>query len=438
VTLLPEQLFTRLEDLEAGPGYRVVEVETDLDPLAVVRAGSHLFGMAVFLSTPSGERMGGLGSAWRGSTAGSERFTEISYAIADIGLPVGATVFTGFSFADSGPLEESWAGFAAVDAVLPVVTMVANGSVSTVRVTVAPGGDPAALSNVLRSLRSPAHPPPPDLGDHIIESHPHVADWRAEVAEAVAAIRAGHLQKVVLARSVLVRSAMAPDGFDLVHHLDHAYPGCFSFGWAAGGSVFVGSSPELLLSVSGREVRTNPLAGSAARGEGELEDRALGDSLMASRKDRVEHALVVDDVAARLQAHATDLTVPDVPSLRKVATVQHLSTDIRGVLLEGSGLFGVLADLHPTPAVGGTPRADATAFIDKIEGIDRGWYAGGIGWVRPSGDGTVALALRCGLIRGSTAHLYAGAGIVADSDPDRELSETRLKLRPLLELLAAG
>ena len=132
-----------------------------------------------------------------------------------------------------------------------------------------------------------------------------------------------------------------------------------------------------------------------------------------------------------------ELSVSDVPSLKKMATVQHLSTEIAGVLQPGIGLLDVIEAVHPTPAVGGVPTKAAVDLIAQLESIDRGWYTGGVGWVNGAGDGAVALGLRCGLIRDNTTHLFAGAGIVSGSRPDDELSETRLKLKPLLQLLTA-
>jgi isochorismate synthase len=241
----------------------------------------------------------------------------------------------------------------------------------------------------------------------------------------------------VLGRSVVVSAEIPTDAFDVAAQLGVAYPQCYAFAWQAGPATFVGASPELLLDKAADIVRLNPLAGSARRGEGQAEDARLAQELMASEKDRHEHRLVVDDVARRLQPLAGALEVPAGPSLRRLATVQHLSTEIRAQLRDDTSVFELLDVLHPTPAVGGTPRAEAVAFIDKVEGLDRGWYSGGIGWLTPGGDCRLALSLRCGLLRGASARLFAGAGIVADSDPDAELVETRLKFRPLLELLAA-
>jgi isochorismate synthase len=230
---------------------------------------------------------------------------------------------------------------------------------------------------------------------------------------------------------------LAPNAFDLVDHLRETYPQCHVFVWQVGESTLVGASPELLLAMTGRSVRVNPLAGSARRGEGEADDRALGEALMHSAKDRHEHDLVVQDIADRLSPVVKELHIPSKPSLRRMATVQHLSSEIVGRTAHTIHPLDLVDIMHPTPAVGGTPRNAALAFVDKIEGIDRGWYAGGIGWLTAGGDATFAIPLRCALIRGNTASLYAGAGIVGESRPESELDETRLKFRPMLSILTA-
>jgi isochorismate synthase len=302
---------------------------------------------------------------------------------------------------------------------------------------VPPGSTPASVLDPVRSLRAVGAPPYPDLGDHALESWPPVAEWRTTAAEAVTAIRSDSFRKVVLARSVVVRSVEAPDAFDLLHHLEGSYRRCHSFGWSPGRATFLGASPELLIRLDAGHLTSNPLAGSAPRGEGEDEDRAFAQALLRSEKDRIEHRLVVEDVVERLRPFATDLHVAETPSLKRMATVQHLSTQIGGTAKPSAHVLDLVGAIHPTPAVGGTPRSEAVSFIEKVEAIDRGWYAGGVGWVDGAGDGEFALGLRCGLIEGRSARVFAGAGVVADSDPESELLETRLKLRPLLELLAA-
>ena len=241
----------------------------------------------------------------------------------------------------------------------------------------------------------------------------------------------------MLARSVVVRSDGPPAILRMFRELVASYPQCYNFAWKSGDAVFMGASPELLARVEGTSLRSNPLAGSAPRGEGRSDDLDIGARLLASEKARREHALVVESMKTCLEPLTTELSASNVPSLKKMATVQHLSTEITAHLDAGVGLLDVIEAVHPTPAVGGVPTKAALDLIDQLESIDRGWYTGGVGWVNGEGDGAVALGLRCGLVRGNTTHLFAGAGIVSGSEPDDELRETRLKLRPLLQLLTA-
>jgi isochorismate synthase len=223
--------------------------------------------------------------------------------------------------------------------------------------------------------------------------------------------------------------------FDLAVRLRSAYRDCYTYAWQEGSGTFVGSSPELLAAVDGNRIVSEPLAGTAARGGSDELDRALGETLMASKKNRSEHRMVVEDIADRLADITLDLDVPARPMLRRTANVQHLATRITGILDSPRSVGDVARILHPTPAIGGVPRDESAAFIRKLEQIDRGWYAGAVGWSDHTGEGEMALALRCALIRGKEARLFAGNGIVAGSEPTAELEETRLKFRPLLSLL---
>lgn len=431
-----DQLAASLDE-SPSTGLRFATAEVDIDPLRFVRAGSDGFGRAFFFSTPEGEDFAGLGTAWQSSASGSGRFEAMTAAIEALALPPPFRAMVGFSFTPGGPRSRPWSSFAAGDAVLPIASVVSTSEAKVLAVAAPAGVVGDQVLAPLRLLEEVPDPAYPDLGGHTLESVPSVADWQTAVTEAVDDIQQNDLRKVVLSRSVIVRSDSAPNGFDLVHHLEGTYPRCFGFGWQTGSATFVGASPELLVRSVGGAVSSNPLAGSAPRGEGEEEDRALAEGLMRSPKDRIEHRLVVDDVVGRLGPYVGDVEVPDGPSLKRMATVQHLSTPLAATLTSPTHVLELVDALHPTPAVGGTPRGQAMSFIDKVEGFDRGWYTGGVGWVDGSGDGEFAIALRCGLLEGPEAHVFAGAGIVADSDPEAELLETRLKLRPLLELLAA-
>lgn len=432
------ELATRLSADAGASGLRTASIAVDVAPLALLRAAAHLFGRNSYFRTPDGEEVAGLGVAARITATGPNRFGRLEAGMAGIpsDLAPGARYTLGFSFRPDGASSPEWDGFAAAELVLPAVTIVAEGLQARLVVAVPEGSDPTTTLAALDRLDAAPPPPPPDPGSHTVESVPSTIEWQAEVAEAVGAIRGGSFQKVVLARSVVVRAERIADPFALIYHLDRANPAAYVFATIIGESAFVGASPELLLAVEGREIRLNPLAGSARRGEGR-NDAAVGKMLLQSAKDRAEHALVVDDLVTRLEPLTAELSYPQEPSLRRMATVQHLSTEISGTLAAGVSPLGVLGSIHPTPAVGGTPRAEALSFIEKEEGIDRGWYAGGVGWIDPGGSARVALALRCGLVTGDTARLYAGNGIVADSDPQAELIETRLKFRPMLNLLAA-
>ncbi len=413
---------------------RLASTPVDLDPLALVRAGAATSGWAGYFSSP-GRDVGGIGVGWRMTASGPTRLLDLDGAIRSHNFD--APVMVGFSFSAAGPRLAEWDGFAPAAAVVPLVSIVRKAGGSRIAVAVPAGREARDVLEIMLGLTVASPRRVFEAADHVVESRPSPNAWREAVAEAVSAIRAGSIEKAVLARSVSVRTDVPARPFDLVSLLRDGYPDSFTFGWQEGDSVFVGASPELLVAREGAEITANPLAGSAARGADDHEDIQLGHALRASHKDQREHVYVVEDIRARLEPLTDDLSVPADPVLRKFPTVQHLSTEITGHLAQARSVVELADVLHPTPAVGGTPRDDSLLYLDKIEEIDRGWYAGGVGWCDTDGDGEIAVALRCGLLRGTTAYLYAGAGIVADSDPDEELFETRLKFRPMLDLLSA-
>ena len=257
--------------------------------------------------------------------------------------------------------------------------------------------------------------------------------WEDAVAAAVARIRAGGLRKVVLARD-LHASAPAPiDLALLLGRLAARYPDCYTF--ACGG--LAGATPELLIRRQGHEVSSLVLAGTAPRSADPRQDVALGAALLASAKDTEEHRYAAADVRASLAPLCADLHAARRPSLLRLANVQHLATAVRGTLAVRAADGGVpsslalAAALHPTPAVGGTPTEAALELIRELEGMDRGRYAGPVGWVDSAGNGEWGIALRCAELDGPRARLFAGCGIVADSDPAAELAEAQAKFRPM-------
>ena len=256
------------------------------------------------------------------------------------------------------------------------------------------------------------------------------ASWCATVATAVERISAGELAKVVLARDLLVTADAPLDARSLLARLAARFPDCWTF--AVDG--LLGATPELLLRRTGRRLSSRVLAGTAPRGAG-ADDERLAADLLSSTKDRAEHALAVDSLVRALEPYCTTLTAPAEPELLTLANVRHLATDVTGVQ-RGSGARGraglleLVGAVHPTAAVCGTPTDAAAALIGELEGMDRGRYAGPVGWLDARGDGEFGLALRCAELSDedpASARLFAGCGIVAGSDPAAELAETQAK-----------
>lgn len=257
-------------------------------------------------------------------------------------------------------------------------------------------------------------------------SHP---EWQASVAAAVDAIAAGELDKVVVAREVLVEANRPIVVADVLERLRALYPSCFVFSVEG----FIGASPELLVERLGDVVRSHPLAGTSPRSGDPHADEVLVAELLASVKDQREHRFVIEEIERVLRAACAELDVPGEPSIMQLRNVLHLGTEIRGRLsTPAPTALELAAALHPTPAVAGTPTAGALAWLHEHEGLDRGRYAGPVGWVDGAGDGMFAIGIRSAEVDGCRARLFAGVGVVEGSDPQRELVETQLKLQALL------
>jgi menaquinone-specific isochorismate synthase len=255
--------------------------------------------------------------------------------------------------------------------------------------------------------------------------------WLEAVDAAAKRIDAGEFAKVVLARDVIVWAKGPLYPMVLAGRLAERFPECFTF--LVDG--LVGATPELLVRRTGRAVESLVLAGTAGRGDSTEKDAGLGASLLASNKDADEHRFAVESVTGVLREMCDEVEVDRVPRLLKLANVQHLATRVRARLAEPLTALDVAGRLHPTAAVGGTPRGAAMEAIRTLEGMDRGRYAGPVGWVDSKGDGEFGIALRCAEVEGARARLFAGGGIVAGSLPEAELEETRLKLRAMQSAL---
>ncbi|MFC3996622.1 isochorismate synthase MenF [Nocardiopsis sediminis] len=257
-------------------------------------------------------------------------------------------------------------------------------------------------------------------------------EWTAAVATTVERIRGGALGKAALARDAVADAERGIDARTLLARLVRAYPGCYTFSVDG----MVGATPELLVRREGDRVASLVLAGTRPRGETQDDDDMLAAELLASTKDAEEHRYAIDSLREALEPLAEEVEIPDRPRLLQLANVQHLASPARATLLPGTTTLDVVAALHPTAAVGGTPTPAAVELIREIEGMDRGRYAGPVGWIDAEGNGEWGIALRCAQITGSRARLFAGCGIVAGSDPELELAESEAKLQVMREALA--
>jgi menaquinone-specific isochorismate synthase len=350
----------------------------------------------------------------------------------------------GFAFAPRGGAAPEWGTLAPAQLVLPELSLVRRGEEARITLTAVLDGDesPDAVLERLHARVESLEPAAMPLFDPDPVSAPRVAGasppehFEAAVARAVERIRAGELEKVVLAREVRVHATAQIDPAPLYDALRAAFPGCYCYLVGTPELAFVGASPELLVRRDGARTQTVALAGTTRRSADPAVDDLLGEQLLHGAKEREEQAIVARRIERTLRPVSLWVAAADEPVLVKVLNVQHLGTPIRAQLADPVPCVELAGMLHPTPAVGGEPREDAARLIPALEGLDRGWYAGTVGWTDLSEDGEFCVAIRCALLRGSVAHLYAGNGIVRDSDPADELAETEVKLQALLPLLA--
>jgi salicylate biosynthesis isochorismate synthase/menaquinone-specific isochorismate synthase len=296
----------------------------------------------------------------------------------------------------------------------------------------------ARLERRLGELRERSLPllDPAPVGTYRVASAMPPEHYESAVARATELIGAGRLEKVVLAREVQTRAPAPYDPAAVLGVLREAFPGCFCFCVGRGEATLIAASPELLVRREGHRVSTLALAGSTRRSADPAVDDHLGEQLLRDASYREEHAIVARRIERTLRPHAVWVAAAPEPELVKIANIQHLATPIRAQLAAPIDVVELAGMMHPTPAVGGEPRAQAIPLIPALEGLDRGWYAGPVGWTDATGDGELCVALRCALLRGNVAHCYAGNGIVRESDPQAELAETEIKLQALLPLLA--
>ncbi|MFT4885499.1 MAG: menaquinone-specific isochorismate synthase [Natronomonas sp.] len=403
-----------------------------------------------FWAAPDEATVVGSGAAATITADGPDRFRTIResaselFAVGDVhagALAARPRFFGGFAFHDEHNGDDAWAGYPGAEFVLPRIqlTYTDDGPWLTVNaVDAAPEAVEDRLETAAEELSSrPTNDERTDPpGVRARERTTSKAEWRESVTAATDRIEAGELRKVVLAQALetsLKRPVSLPDVLD---RLGETYPDCFRFLFepADGSAGFFGATPEQLVGLRGRTVETDALAGTTGRGDTPEEDEWLAEELLADDKNVHEHELVADAIRDQLAPYAAAIQAGQ-RRIRRLATVQHIETPITAELAADKHVLTLVEALHPTPAVGGLPPNEALRTIRDTEPFERGWYAAPVGWFDAAGYGSFSVAIRSAVARGDVATLFAGVGIVADSDPDREWDEVQLKYRPILDEL---
>lgn len=355
--------------------------------------------------------------------------------------PIPPRLFAGFAFEHSIPADPVWAGYDDALLILPELTIVSDtqGARASLTLEVQPQANVDELLDTLDARRailvSETIPP---LQMHLptvslTDGENDRTRWIHSVELALDQMRASELEKVVLARRIALRAGKPIPVWPVMRRLRDAATECFHFAFRMSAErVFVGASPERLFRLQGRAIETDCIAGTTERGADASADRELADALLASAKDRLEHYYVLEDNLRRLGDLCTSMNADTTPRIIKLSTLQHLATTARGHLQDGAGVGDILGQLHPTPAVGGTPRAKALAAIRELEPHSRGWYAGPVGWIERD-RAEFAVAIRSTILAGADAYVFAGAGIVPGSVPQAEWQETQNKAQAFLK-----
>ncbi len=413
----------------------------------------------------TGVTFAGMGSAVDLMAWGEERFQGIERQARElfsnaaplhtIDLLAAPRLFGGFAFREDFVPDFAWQGFNPAHFILPHYQLVIHDDQQwlTINALVPADDDPSETAPQLREALQlcyrdlcalPAHelleetPITPPHPPAISYPMPYTT-WAEMIQQAQSHFCTTPLEKVVLARVCELRQPELINLDGALTYLQTTYPDCYTFLFEPQPHhAFFGATPELLVATQGKMLTTMGLAGSIQRGATAAEDAALAAELLNSTKDRHEHALVVAALRRRLEPLAEALTIPDAPVIYQLSNIQHLYTPVKAQLRQATGILPLVEALHPTPALGGAPRDLALAFISEAETVPRGWYAGPVGWIDQSLDGAFSVAIRSAVAQQKRVWLYAGAGIVAASEPEKEWAETGWKFRPIQAALGVA
>lgn len=403
------------------------------------------------------DQFAGGGVAGRVTVGGPERFQTLSREVPRFFESIDCVAFEnqpplpllvgGAAFAHSPPELEPWEEFTEDAFILPRWGFRRQGPYSAMTLSVGPEeiGDPVSIDFLIDEARSLTNAFEYETATSLIERidlahavvrHMSSEDWHAYIGAIHDAIRSGDYQKIVAARRCVVELNRKLEDTSFMARIFAAYPDCTHFAIRRDKSTFLGATPETLFRKRGLQLETEALAGTTRiTDDPNTESSRDVAMLQSSPKDLAEHRLVVERIASELEPMTSSVEYSKTPSSRQVRNLIHLRTPISATLREGITVFDLLSALHPTPAVGGTPAREAAEWICRNEPMERGWYTGVVGWIDAAGDGEFAVSIRCGVLTQERAYIYAGAGIVAASDPAAEYAETAGKMGPVLRAL---
>ncbi len=422
-----------------------------IDPILFYKAGKDLFtGERFFWKEPNQQiTYVGLGAAQIIETfdSSTNRFGQVkekwdnllqSSVISNRSI-IGPLLFGGFSFDPKKESTDLWKDFSESKFYLPkyMLTIENDNTWLTVNVIVTSLDEPNNVHKkieenrrqlLINSRKGQNYSSLHDFTENEVE----VDEWMKSVDTVISQINQGKLEKAVLARELKLHSNEEFNISSILFHLQENQPNSYVFAIESGNSTFIGSTPERLLKKEGKRILSTCLAGSIKRGDTSEEDRKLEKTLLGDSKNLKEHQFVVQMISDELNKVCLNVTKPDHPTIFKAKNIQHLYTPIIGNVTDDVHLLSIVKRLHPTPALGGFPQDKALHAIREHELLDRGWYAGPIGWIDAEGNGEFAVAIRSGLIQAKEAALFAGCGIVEKSEPIKEYEETQIKLKPML------
>jgi len=360
------------------------------------------------------------------------------------------TLLGGFSFTD-GDATGPWSDLGEARLILPELLYTKRGreTWAIASTLVSPDDDPGEVTTRLAGHRAYldtlADPAPstlaaPRQATPMAEEYPPAEEWLPSVSRIAEAIRAGELEKAVLARTLCLTRSGGFHPQPALRYLRGNFPECYLFAisHAETGTTFLGATPERIVYRQGERAYITSLAGSAPRGSTPAEDDRIANELLHDPKNRLEHQLVLESILEALVPIGEGVEAAPEPTIHRLPNVQHLFTPVTARVGPETGLLDLVDRIHPTPAICGHPTQDALDLIAAEEPFPRGWYAGPIGWIDAEGDGEFVVGLRSALLHDDRATLYAGCGIMGDSDPRSEFDEANLKFRPMLEALGAG